>query len=59
MCAPVEDMWAEILASQARAELEKQIDDCSIMRWEDDGGAINSRHDREGGSDEEDEAEGR
>ncbi|HVT59432.1 MAG TPA: hypothetical protein VHR45_13650 [Thermoanaerobaculia bacterium] len=56
MCAPVEDMWAEILAFQARAEPEEQIDDCSIMRWEDDGGAIYSRHDREGGGDEEDEA---
>jgi hypothetical protein len=55
MCAPLEDMWAEILAFQARAEPEDQIDDLSIARWEDDGGAIYRRLNREGGSDEEDE----
>jgi len=55
MCAPVEDMWAEILAFQARVEPEDQLDDLSIATWEDDGGAIYRGREREGGSDEEDE----
>ena len=53
MHAPIEDMWPEILAFQARAESEGQIDDLSIARWEDDGGAIYRRIDQEGCSDEE------
>lgn len=56
MCAPTEDMWADIVAFQARAEPEDEIDDFSIAKWEDDGGALYKRRDREGGGDGEDEA---